>query len=299
MQMMPSLQVKQKQALVMTPQLQQAIKLLQMTNLDICNYLQDQALENPFIEVEKGSDHTSAADLGAAPSAAPIAGETAPANAAGDGLDRDMAQGKAVADDPTANADLENRFGSQGLDFGHAQRSRPSDVDWDGLANLAEQEPESLVECVLRQVDLTIFDPRQRVIAYALAEALEPSGWLGRPLEEIAVTCGTDEAEVEAVLGIVQRLEPEGVFARDLAECLRIQARERDELDDVMDVVLANLEMLANGDIAQLARRAGTDAENVARCLRLIREMNPKPGEADESAPLLVHAPDVIVSRSK
>ena len=302
MQMMPSLQVKQKQALVMTPQLQQAIKLLQMTNLDICNYLQDQALENPFIEVEKGADHTSAADLGAAPStgdnaAAPTAGENAPVAAGGDGLDRDMAQGDAVADDPTANADLENRFGSQGLDFGHAQRSRPSDIDWDGLANLAEQGPESLVECVLRQIDLTIFNPGQRVIAYALAEALEPTGWLGRPLEEIAVTCGTDEAKIEVVLEIVQRLEPEGVFARDLAECLRIQARERDELDAVMEVVLANLDMLANGDIAQLARRAGTDSEDVARCLRLIREMNPKPGEAYESAPLRVHAPDVIVSR--
>ena len=68
MQMMPSLQVKQKQALVMTPQLQQAIKLLQMTNLDICNFLQEQALENPFIEVENGTDHTPAADL--APAAA-------------------------------------------------------------------------------------------------------------------------------------------------------------------------------------------------------------------------------------
>src|SRR6056300_2041570 len=64
MQMMPSLQVKQKQALVMTPQLQQAIKLLQMTNLDICNYLQDQALENPFLEVESGPSHDTASDLG-------------------------------------------------------------------------------------------------------------------------------------------------------------------------------------------------------------------------------------------
>jgi len=97
----------------------------------------------------------------------------------------------------------------------------------------------------------------------------------------------------------VQRLEPEGVFARDLAECLRIQARERGELDNVMEVVLDNLQMLANGDIAALARRAGSDAEDVARCLRLIREMNPKPGEAYESAPLRVHAPDVIVSPGK
>ena len=300
MQMMPSLQVKQKQALVMTPQLQQAIKLLQMTNLDIANFLQEQAMENPFIEVENGTDHTPAADLGAAPRA-----ETPEALAAKDvdssaaDLDRDMAAGSAIADDPTSHADVENRFGSEGLDYGHAQRGRPADLDWDGLANLAEQGPESLVECVLRQIDLSIFDPRQRVIAYALSEALEPSGWLGRPVADIAAGCGAGEAETEEVLAIVQTLEPEGVFARDLAECLRIQARERDELDEVMEVVLGNLPMLANGDIAALARRAGSDAEDIARCLRLIREMNPKPGEAYESAPLRVHAPDVIVSRGK
>ena len=300
MQMMPSLQVKQKQALVMTPQLQQAIKLLQMTNLDIANFLQEQAMENPFIEVENGTDHTPAADLGVAPRA-----ETPEALAAKDvdssaaDLDRDMAAGSAIADDPTSHADLENRFGSEGLDYGHAQRGRPADLDWDSLANLAEQGPESLVECVLRQIDLSIFDPRQRVIAYALSEALEPSGWLGRPVADIAAGCGAGEAETEEVLAIVQTLEPEGVFARDLAECLRIQARERDELDEVMEVVLGNLPMLANGDIAALARRAGSDAEDIARCLRLIREMNPKPGEAYESAPLRVHAPDVIVSRGK
>ncbi|MEC7438517.1 MAG: RNA polymerase factor sigma-54 [Pseudomonadota bacterium] len=292
MQMMPSLQVKQKQALVMTPQLQQAIKLLQMTNLDICNYLQDQALENPFLEVENGPSHETASDMGngrqdETPSALP---ETAT-------LDKDMSGGAALADDPTANTDLENRFGSQGLDFGHSQRGRPSDLDWDALANLAEQGPESLVECVLRQIDLTIFDPHQRVIAYALSEALEPTGWLGRELSDIAVACGADETEVEEVLALVQRLEPEGVFARSLAECLQIQARERGVLDPVMTVVLDNLQMLANGDIAQLARRADATTEDVSRCLKLIREFNPKPGEAYEAAPLRVHAPDVIVTK--
>jgi len=303
MQMMPSLQVKQKQALVMTPQLQQAIKLLQMTNLDITNFLHEQALENPFIEVENGAEDTRASDLGAAPRSKDTPEAAAPPAAseslAGEGLDRDMKDGAALADDPTSHADLENRFGSEGLDYGHAQRGKPADLDWDGIANLAEQDAESLVECVLRQIDLTIFDPRQRVIAYALSEALEPSGWLGRPLDEIASACGVSEEETEEVLAIVQKLEPEGVFARDLAECLRIQARERDVLDAAMSVVLDHLDMLANGDIAALARRAGTDADDVARCLRLIREMNPKPGEAYESAPLRVHAPDVIVSRGK
>jgi len=298
MQMMPSLQVKQKQALVMTPQLQQAIKLLQMTNLDIQTFLQDQALENPFIEVEGGMSERTAADLpsGAGDKSSP---ENPAAIATETGLDRDIQAGAALADDPTAHADLENRFGSQGLDFGHAQRGKPADTDWDALANIAEEGPESLIEFVVRQIDLTIFDPAQRVIGYALAEALEPTGWLGRDLEEIALTCGTDIASVEVVLDIVQRLEPEGVFARNLAECLRIQARERGFLDDVMESVLENLPMLANGDIAALARRSGCGTEDISRVLKQIRELNPKPGEAYETAPMRVNAPDVIVTAGK
>ena len=125
-----------KQALVMTPQLQQAIKLLQMTNLDIQNFLQDQALENPFVEVEGGPSEKMAADLGPATETAPH--DTPTALTAETGLDRDIAAGSALGDDPTAHSDMENRFGSQGLDFGHAQRGRPADTDWDALANLAE-----------------------------------------------------------------------------------------------------------------------------------------------------------------
>ena len=296
MQLMPSLQVKQKQSLVMTPQLQQAIKLLQMTNLDIAAFLQEQALENPFIEFEGGEDapalsDAASVDLPAAEADAPLA-----TTADDTTLDRAMSEGAAIADDPTVNADVENRYESASLDYGREQRGAPADTDWDALANLAETGPESLVEFVLRQIDLTIFEARDRVVAYALAEALEPSGWLGRPLQDIAEVCGCDVAEVESVLETLQRLEPEGVFARDLAECLRIQARERDILDPVMIVVLDNLDVLANGDLQQLARRASAETEDIAAALRLIREMNPKPGEAYEAAPLRVHAPDVVVS---
>ncbi|MDP6219247.1 MAG: RNA polymerase factor sigma-54 [Alphaproteobacteria bacterium] len=293
---MPSLQVKQKQSLVMTPQLQQAIKLLQMTNLDIAAFLQEQALDNPFIEFD--ADNQAPAEAGASPSGEAGDDRSGKTDAVTEinSLDRDMREGAAIADDPTAHADVENRYESAALDYGREQRGRPADTDWDALANLAETGPESLVEFVLRQIDMTIFDPADRVIAYALAEALEPTGWLGRPLSDIAAVCGCLEAEVEAVLNTVQRLEPEGVFARDLAECLRIQARERGLLNDVMIVVLDHLDMLANGDLQQLARRAGAATEDIAAALKLIREMNPKPGEAYEAAPLRVHAPDVIVT---
>ncbi|MGB2262724.1 MAG: RNA polymerase factor sigma-54, partial [Candidatus Puniceispirillaceae bacterium] len=109
--------------------------------------------------------------------------------------------------------------------------------------------------------------------------------------------CGCSCEEAEAVLEILQRLEPEGVFARNLAECLRIQAYEGGVLSAEMDVVLANLELLGRGELEALARRAKCDITEIAACLKQIREFNPKPGEAFESAPLRVGAPDVIVSR--
>ena len=208
MQMMPSLQVKQKQALVMTPQLQQAIKLLQMTNLDICNYLQEQALENPFLEVENGTDRTRP----------PVAWRRAPGREARPRTPtpehwiRTWLAGSALADDPTANADLENRFGSEGLDFGHSQRGRPADLDWDALANLAEQGPESLVECVLRQIDLTF-----SIRASASSPMRSPKRW--SRAAGLAVNCRHRRGlrcrrnGVEEVLALVQTLEPEGVFA--------------------------------------------------------------------------------------
>ncbi|MEK9926015.1 MAG: RNA polymerase factor sigma-54, partial [Alphaproteobacteria bacterium] len=105
------------------------------------------------------------------------------------------------------------------------------------------------------------------------------------------------EDEAEAVLDLLQRLEPEGVFARDLAECLYIQAREQGVLSPVMTLVLENLEILGRGDMQVLARKAKCDIADIADCLRQIREFNPKPGEAYEVAPLRISAPDVIVSR--
>ena len=292
MQLMPSLSVKQKQSLVMTPQLQQAIKLLQMTNLDIQSFLEEQALENPFLEVEAANSDN-----------ANITGSEAPIVQADTSTLPDLAdgirEGVALADDPTAHSDFENRFESSGLDLGRAATPNLSpETDWDSLANLVPQEPKTLTEFVIGQIDLTIFNSRQRFIAYEFTDSLEPSGWLGKDIKDIAEKCGCSCEEAEAVLKILQRLEPEGVFARNLADCLRIQACESDVLTAEMSIVLDNLELLGRGELETLARKAKCDINEITECLKHIRDFNPKPGEAFESVPLRVGAPDVIVSRS-
>lgn len=290
MQLMPSLSVKQKQSLVMTPQLQQAIKLLQMTNLDIQSFLEDQALENPFLEVEASRSSTSELAAPAAPDASTDSAGVAD-------LADSMRDGAALADDPTAHVDVENRFESNALDFGRTTTPKSGDVDWDGIANLVPDQPETLMEFVVRQVDLSIFDPRQRFIAYEFTDALEPTGWLGRTVDDVADKCRCSSEEALAVLDLLQCLEPEGVFARSLAECLHIQAREQNMLSATMKVVLDNLEVLGRGDLQVLARKAKCDVSEIAECLKQIREFNPKPGEAFEAAPLRISAPDVIVTR--
>lgn len=138
--------------------------------------------------------------------------------------------------------------------------------------------PPSLINHVLTRIQVLTAPGRARQIALVLAEALEPSGWLGRGLPELAAEAGAGLPEVEAVLARLQQIEPAGLFARDLAECLRLQLAEAGALDPVMEQMLAHLDLLAQGAHDRLARLCGTDAADVARRFRLIRGLDPKPG---------------------
>ena len=138
--------------------------------------------------------------------------------------------------------------------------------------------PPSLIIHVLARIQLQFPPGRARQIALVLAEALEPSGWLGRALPVLAAEAGASVAETQAVLAHLQQMEPAGLFARDLAECLRLQLAEAGALDRVMDAMLSHLDLLAQGAHARLARLCGTDAADVARRFRLIRGLDPKPG---------------------
>lgn len=162
--------------------------------------------------------------------------------------------------------------------------------------DLAPAAGPSLAAHVLGAIGGIGLGPRARHIALALAEALEPSGWLGRSPAAIARDITAPLAEVEAVLARLQQIEPAGLFARDLAECLRLQLHEIGALDGAMQVILAHLPLLAAGETARLARLAGTDQAGVLARFRLIRGLNPKPGAAfagpDSAAP--VREPDLL-----
>ena len=153
----------------------------------------------------------------------------------------------------------------------------------------------SLMAHVLSAIDGRMTAAKDRRIALALAEALEPSGWLGRPLAAIAAELGVRVKEVEAVLLRLQEIEPVGLFARDLAECLKLQAQEEGSHDRVMALMLGHLDLLAAGDLGRLARLASVDEGEIARRFRLIRAMNPKPGtEFDAAAVAHPREPDLV-----
>ncbi|MCE2736924.1 MAG: RNA polymerase factor sigma-54 [Rhodobacter sp.] len=154
----------------------------------------------------------------------------------------------------------------------------------------------SLMAHVLTQIRALACAPAERQIALVLAEALDPSGWLGRPLADLARQANCSFAQAEAVLMRLQRIEPTGLFARSLAECLRLQAQEADRLDPVMQRVLENLEMVASGQIGALARLCAVPESDVMARLRVIRSFNPKPGAQFDPVNSDTHEPDLIVT---
>ncbi len=166
----------------------------------------------------------------------------------------------------------------------------------DGADRLAAPQG-GLAQHVARQIGLTFRDPAQARIAAVFLDALEPYGWLGRDVADIAADCGVPEPEAEAVLHILQGLEPAGLFARSLAECLALQAREAGVLDPAMRAILGRLDLVASGDRAALAEVCGADADAVDARLALLRGFDPKPGAryAQDDAPL--RPPDLFVTR--
>lgn len=156
----------------------------------------------------------------------------------------------------------------------------------------------SLMAHVMASIDLLMVVPKDHRIAVALAEALEPSGWLGQPISEIAASLQVKVKEVEAVLWRLQEFEPTGIFARDLADCLRLQAQEDGIHDAVMAVILANLDLLAAGDMPRLARLAQVSPTEISLRFKMIRAMNPKPGgEFDTLSVPRPREPDLTARR--
>ena len=278
----------------MTPQLMQAIKLLQLSSLDLVAYVDAELERNPLLERGEDEDASPATDQEAA------AADPQPSDWTGEELEvsRDsMEQGlgtelvNVFPDDAPRPAAPEQPLSPAEWPSGHRGENAP-DIE----AFVASGA--TLADHLSEQMVLAISEPVRRLIARYLIDLVDEAGYLAGDLTSVAEKLGASLADVEAVLAILQTLEPAGICARNLAECLAIQLRERDRFDPAMQGLVANLELVARRDFTSLRKICGVDDEDLADMLRELRMLNPKPGLAFGGAEVQPVIPDVLVRRA-
>ncbi|MBX3454565.1 RNA polymerase factor sigma-54 [Ferrovibrio sp.] len=296
----PRLELRQGQALVMTPQLQQAIKLLQLSNLELTTYVEQELERNPLLERldgegggEDGRDPFEVTE--GEPDAARLdLGSDASVGAANEAIDAD--HDNTFTNDSAMDAVVDGYVGSGDSPM----QGRGGDMRFeDGESSLEQtlSEQLSLRDHAQEQWRLIPVSATDRLIGQALIDSLDEAGYLTEPLAELAERLGAPEAAVEAVLAKLQTIEPVGVFARSLKECLALQLRDRDRLDPAMQALLDHLELLAKRDIPGLLKICGVDQEDLTDMIKEIRALNPKPGLMFGGEPVQTLIPDVFVRR--
>ncbi|KQN88879.1 RNA polymerase sigma-54 factor [Sphingomonas sp. Leaf67] len=272
MSLAPRLDLRQSQSLVMTPQLQQAIRLLALSNLEIEGFLAEEIEKNPLLESGGSDDDGPAAE---APD--PVA--------AGDPAGSDELLGLGAASGESLDLDLGETFhhdsasdgvGSLDGGLGLAATGAGGFEDAPDLDALASADL-SLIDHLLQQAGACVAGA-DLFIASAIIDQIDDCGYLSGSLLDIANRLGVPLARVEAVLGIVQTFDPSGVGARSLAECLAIQAREVDRYDPCMMRLLDHLDLLARGALPQLRRICEVDEDDLTDMIRELRGYDPKPG---------------------
>jgi RNA polymerase sigma-54 factor len=296
------LQIRQSQALVMTPQLMQAIKLLQLSNLDLATYVEGELERNPLLEQAGEAAPAAveeAADADGARAEEPTAGDWA-----GEELEVDRG-----AIEQRLDTSLDNVFPDEAAakpahaaddgapigvsEWAHVGAGGREDGDYNLEAFVSAEE--TLADHLAEQLTLAETDPARRMIGHYLIDMVDEAGYLVGDLESVAEKLGVSVRDVESVLDVLQGLDPSGVCARNLAECLALQLKERDRYDPAMQALVAHLDLLAKRDLAALKKICGVDDEDLADMIAEIRALNPKPGLAFGSTVVQPIVPDVFV----
>lgn len=305
--MKTSLQLRIGQQLAMTPQLQQAIRLLQLSTMELQTEIQQVLESNPMLEVEESSDDDGLTD-GAEPKAE-VDGAEVEFNGSDDLSDGDEASA-AVSDAETQNIPDDLPVDSQWEDVydGASYLSGgASDDDGQDLLDTRNSPSVSLTDHLIEQLNLITLSETDQAIAFALIDALEDDGYLRTPLEEIheslAAELEIDFDETEAVLRQIQQLDPAGIAARDLRECLTLQLEQLEGLGRTRALakamVAGHLDTVAMNDVQELMRVLEADETEVREALATIRNLHPRPGTLVANDDTQYIAPDVFVRRDK
>jgi len=293
------IEIRQGQSLVMTPQLQQSIKLLQLNNLELAAFVEAELEQNPLLEQQASDDHHDLNHAEPEPGASdadPLAADQALAQSENmpdgaempdlDAPDEDLWRGEAEAQ--TSGPATSDTVGPTG---GGAQ---PDRMTGNALENTADQV-DSLRDHLVAQLAMEFDHPFERIIANRLIDDLDDSGYFQSDLSAVSAVLGCEPELVEAVLLRAQKFDPAGVFARNLSECLALQLKDQNRFDPAMEKLVDNLEMLAANELDDLRQICDVDEDDFADMLVELRRLNPKPGQAFGFEPVVTVIPDVFI----
>ncbi|KXU37300.1 RNA polymerase factor sigma-54 [Ventosimonas gracilis] len=292
--MKPSLVLKMGQQLAMTPQLQQAIRLLQLSSLDLQQEIQQALESNPMLEREED-------DSVPPPSEQELSSGAVGAESESREHDHDSS---AAAEEWAEQIPTELPTDSQWDDVYQSSSGTSSgEDDWDFSARASEAE--GLQEHLLWQLNLAPMSDKDRLIALVLIDSINPQGYLEAELAELLAAfdkeLDVEADEIEAVLHRIQQFEPTGVGARNLSECLLLQLRQLADdtpwLKQAQRLVKEGLDALGSRDFAQLKRRFKLSQEALEQVIALIQTLNPKPGLQIEQGEAGYVVPDILVRK--
>ena len=300
MALQAKLQLRQSQQLVMTPQLQQAIRLLQLSNMELNAFVEGELERNPLLE--RDDDYRDVASPAAEREVA-LADSGADFDAAPPSLDVDR---EGVAATSELDADFESVYpdtspNDLGPDLTGGSwanvRQSTSSSGGEGSSNLESYVAEdvSLRDHLTAQLTLALPDPVDRMIGGYLIDLVDEAGYLRADTGDVAQRIGAAETHVARVLDVLQKFDPPGVFARDLAECLAIQLKECGRFDPMIAKLLDSLPLLAARNMSALRKAVGADAEDLSEMIAEIKALNPKPGLGFGSVEIQGVVPDVII----
>ncbi len=306
------LELRQSQSLVMTPQLQQAIKLLQLSNMELAAYVEQELERNPLLERDEGTE-------GEGGDRTEYETPDGRSERAGGGEDggaeppdsHEMTEAETLPSESEAPLDtdyenlydsgpLENWSGATWSGDGGPSGAKAGGRNFEGDDRSLDQritEPVTLRRHLLEQLQMDMSDPIDRIIGVHLIEMLDESGYLTGGLDQVAAALDCNLDRVEQTLAAMQRFDPPGILARSLSECLALQLADRNRLDPAMETMLDHLELVARRDFPALRKACGVDDEDLAEMLAEIKCLDPKPAQAYDFEIAEPIVPDILMYR--
>jgi RNA polymerase sigma-54 factor len=275
-----TLDLRQSQQLVMTPQMQQAVKLLQLNNQELSDYLEEELAQNPLLERAEPETDTDTPQE-------PQAKDEAP-DQIGEAFDNSW-------DGAPASEGIDYSANNSFADVGKGGSSRFEDDDrsWEESV----REVKSLRAHLLEQLATEVEDNRDQMLGSLLIDRLDEQGYLREDLTDLQAALNVEEGRLRSVLDALRSFDPPGIFARDLADCLALQLEDQGKLDKPFEALLANLPLLASRDWPALRRATGLDDETLQDYVQAIKHLNPRPAGDFEQLIVQTAVPDVLMKK--